>query len=125
MIGAVCPNRRREKRHHRRDRIRDPQLTAEPTTGLARVSHGDIELRERRARLGEKDLACRRERDLPLSTREELDADLALQLTDLLTERRLSGFEPLRGPAEIQLLGDGDEVPEMAQFDRRLPSNKT
>jgi hypothetical protein len=41
---------------------------------------------------------------------EELDAELPLELADLLAERRLRDLEALRRAAEVQLLGDGDEV---------------
>jgi len=41
---------------------------------------------------------------------EELDPEFALELPDLLAERRLRDLEALGGAAEMELLRDGDEV---------------
>jgi hypothetical protein len=46
---------------------------------------------------------------------EQLDAELALECPDSLAERRLRHVQALGRPAEVQLLGDGDEVRQMAQ----------
>ena len=43
-------------------------------------------------------------------------AQFRLQLPDLLGQRRLGHVEPLRGTAEVTLLGDGEEVPQVSQF---------
>jgi len=56
---------------------------------------------------------------------EQLDLDLFLELFDLLTERRLRDVETLRGPTEIQLFSDGNEVPQMTQFHADIPSLQT
>jgi len=48
---------------------------------------------------------------------EELDADLVLELADLLAERRLRGSQCRCGGAETQLLRDGDEIPQVPEFD--------
>ena len=47
---------------------------------------------------------------------EELTSSLALQLADLLGEWRLGDVQALRGAAEVQFLGDGTEIPQMAQL---------
>ena len=59
------------------------------------------------ARVGEHDLAR--------VALDELDAELALELLDLGRQRRLADEAGLGGPAEVAVLGDGDEVPEIAQ----------
>jgi hypothetical protein len=41
---------------------------------------------------------------------DEAHPQLAFQLLDLLTERRLGNVEPLGGAAEVSFLGDGHEV---------------
>jgi hypothetical protein len=41
-------------------------------------------------------------------------AQLALQGLDLEAERRLGDAQALGRPAEVQLLGDGDEVPQVS-----------
>jgi hypothetical protein len=50
---------------------------------------------------------------------DELDADLPFELTDLLAQRRLGHVQALRCSTEVKLLGYGDEVPQMANFDHR------
>ncbi len=45
---------------------------------------------------------------------EQLHAERRLERLDPLAERRLGDVQPLGGAAEVQLLGDGDEVAEVA-----------
>ncbi|GGY32442.1 hypothetical protein GCM10010384_44780 [Streptomyces djakartensis] len=47
---------------------------------------------------------------------EQLDAELGLQLADLLGERRLGHVEPLGGAAEVAFLGHRHEVPQVTQI---------
>ena len=54
--------------------------------------------------------------DAPSRAGEQGDAELGLELADLLRQRRLRHVEAFGGPAEVPLLGDGDEVAEVAQF---------
>jgi hypothetical protein len=49
---------------------------------------------------------------------QELAADELLQRADLPAEGGLGDVEPLRGPAEAQLLGDGHERAQVPQLDR-------
>ena len=56
-----------------------------------------------------------RELDPARRTDEQLDAERRLERLDPLAERRLGDVEPLGGPAEVQLLGDGDEVAQVPQ----------
>jgi hypothetical protein len=58
--------------------------------------------------LGQLDGAARPDQERP--------AQLAFQVLDLLRERRLGDAEALRGAPEVPLLGDGDEVTEVAQL---------
>ena len=46
----------------------------------------------------------------------QADPELALQLADLLGQRRLRDVQPLGGPAEVKFLGDGAEVAQVAQL---------
>ena len=48
---------------------------------------------------------------------EQLGAELVLQRADLPGQHRLGDVQPLGRPAEVQFLGDGDEVPELAEVD--------
>jgi hypothetical protein len=75
--------------------------------GLGRED-GPRMLEERAARVGQSDAVA--------GSDEERDAELALELADLLRERWLSDVQPRGRPSEVQLLGDGDEVAEMAEF---------
>jgi hypothetical protein len=47
---------------------------------------------------------------------QQLDAELGLQLPDLLGQRGLRHVEPLGGTAEVPFLGHRHEVPEMTQI---------
>ena len=48
---------------------------------------------------------------------EQRRADRLLQLLDLARQRRLGHLEALGGPTEVQLLGDGDEGPDLVEGD--------
>ena len=48
--------------------------------------------------------------------KEPVTEDL-FELADLLREWRLGEMQTERGAAEVQLLGDGDEVAQVAEFD--------
>jgi hypothetical protein len=48
---------------------------------------------------------------------EKLDAEIGFQRRDLLAERRLRYMQALRGPTEMQFLGDGDEVAQLAAIE--------
>jgi hypothetical protein len=50
----------------------------------------------------------------------QVHAELGLELADLLGQRRLGHVQPLRGAAEVTLLGDSDEVPEVSQIHMRI-----
>src|SRR3954469_15351498 len=80
--------------------------------------HGGVGGAQDAARLLEQHNARRGQRDAAVRAVEEPDAELVLELADLLADGRLGDVEPLPGAAEVQLFGDGDEVPEMAEFHR-------
>ena len=54
----------------------------------------------------------------PVVPLEQLGAHDALELLDLPAQRRLGHLQPGGGPAEVQLLGDGDETAELLQRER-------
>ena len=60
--------------------------------------------------------ACSRQRDGAGGSGEEGVAEDLFELADLLGERGLGEVEAEGGSAEVQFLGDGDEVAEMAEF---------
>jgi len=47
---------------------------------------------------------------------EESDAELLFELPDLLAERRLADMKPLRGQSEVQAIGDGYGIAEVAEL---------
>ena len=53
---------------------------------------------------------------------EEADAEILLEPADLLAERRLRDVKALCGATEVQLFGDGDEVPKVAKLHERTIS---
>ena len=54
-----------------------------------------------------EDSAGLRQRDLAAATKEQLLAELQLQLRDVLGQGGLRGMDALRRPAEAPLAGDG------------------
>jgi hypothetical protein len=54
----------------------------------------------------------RRQAHAALRADEELHAELRLEPSDLLAERRLRDVHAPRGAAEVELFGDGEEVSE-------------
>jgi len=52
-----------------------------------------------------------------VAAHEQARPDQFLQLADLLAERRLRHAQPLRRLAEVQRIGDGKEVAQVAEFD--------
>ena len=56
------------------------------------------------------------ELDAALAAVEELDPELLLESAHLLAYCRLRDVKALRCPAEVQFLGDGDEVPQMPEL---------
>ena len=58
------------------------------------------------------------------STVEEGDPEFSLQSGDLAAEHRLDDMQALRGPGEVQLLGDHEEVPQFPQVQRMTSSGR-
>ncbi len=65
-----------------------------------------------------QDATRRRQFGSAWSPIEERDAQVTLQRTDLLGDRRSGDVQPARGSGEATLLGHGEEVPELAQVHR-------
>jgi len=68
-------------------------------------------------RVIEEALASGRELGVSAGAVEECDADLILERPDLARQVRLADAEALRRAREMQLLGEGDEVPILPQFE--------
>ena len=72
----------------------------------------------------EQHLPVRGQLHLARRAREELATDLALQGSDLRRQRGLGDVQPLGRSAEVQLLGDGQEVAQVPELDVHGPSRK-
>lgn len=53
---------------------------------------------------------------MPAVADEKLSPELAFEVADLLRQRWSGDVEPLRGPGEMQFLGNRDEVAELPEF---------
>jgi hypothetical protein len=84
--------------------------------GAARRREPLLRLGERAAGVGEERGAGRGERHRPRAAGEQLGADHRLEPPHLLAQRRLGDADAFGGAAEVQLLGDGDEVAEVAKL---------
>ena len=73
-----------------------------------------------------QELSGRSELDPTGSAVEERDAELRFQAPDLLRQRGLRHVQPVRRPAEVELLGDGKEVAQVSQLHgERVSSRRT
>ena len=66
------------------------------------------------SRLRQEGGAGVRQRDAPLASIEQPHPKLVLELADLFADSWLRYVQPLGGAAEMQLLGDRDEVAKLA-----------
>jgi hypothetical protein len=67
--------------------------------------------------LGEEALARRGERDAPARAVDQALPELGLQRAEALAHARLRDPEPLGGAPEVELLGEGEEDPDLAELD--------
>ncbi len=66
--------------------------------------------------MGEQHVAGRSGRHPATIAVQQLGTQLPLEVADLLRQRRLSDVQDGRGTHELTLLGDGDEVAQMAEL---------
>src|ERR1700741_2228054 len=99
---------------------RPPADIAEPHRLGVRETNGLhpqlVGVRQQVSRLGKECRTRWRQHNSSAITIEESDFEVALQSLDLLGERRTGDVQPVGGPAEVQLLGDSDEVAQLAQL---------
>jgi hypothetical protein len=118
-VGVAGPERPEHARHQAIGGGRHHAHRERP--GLAPRRPPDVLRRLRRPlqdgpRVPEQHPARLGERDAPPGPREQLHPELALELADLLAERRLRDAEPRGGAAEVQLLRDRHEVPQVPEL---------
>ena len=90
-----------------------PQL---PGGGPARGRERSFAVREREPGLFEKCVAGIGELDRPPGPIDQVHSQLAFQLLNLLTKRRLRNMEPFGGTAEVSFLRHGHEVAQQPQL---------
>ena len=81
-----------------------------------RLARGVLDRGEDLARADEERRPGGGQLDLALVAQQQRRADLLLELADLLAQRRLGHVQALRRAAEVQLLGDGDEVAQVSEL---------
>jgi len=89
---------------------------------LAATLHGAPSLIEGAPRLDEEDGSWGRDSDRSRGSVEELEAELLFEHLDLSAESGLGKVEPLRRSPEVELLGDHDERPEVAELRLDAPT---
>ncbi len=105
-----------------RDVAGDPVQQAEAEHRLVQAGGPARVLQRQAGRLegfpgaGEQDLPGRGELDAAAVPDQQGGADLAFELLDLLAERRGGDVQALGGLAEMQLLGDAHEVPQLPKL---------
>ncbi len=108
-------------RQRRRGGETDPEVADLAARGALGGFDGAGRLRQRRACLDQEQLAGFGQFDLPPVAVEQRDAKLALDRLDLQAQGRLADVQAFRRAAEVQLLGDRDEITELAKFHSYLP----
>ena len=119
MSGACSRNARSSsgtKRVHRRADEADRQPADLAALHAPRLARRVLDRVEDLARAHEERRAGRGQLDLALVAQQQLRADLLLERADLLAQRRLGHVQALGRAAEVQLLGDGDEVAQVAEL---------
>jgi hypothetical protein len=119
MARREGAHRLRDDRVARQRRVRELDPAGDDAVGCPRRLDRAVGGLERRPRVLEEDLARVRELDAAAVAAEQPDAELVLEAGDGLGQRRLGDVEALGGMPEMELLGDGDEVAELAKLRRR------
>ena len=97
----------------------DRHVTAQEAAVLVDGAARALDGLERRARVREERLPHRSEPDRASGAVEQLLPDLALEPPDLGADTRLRDVDACGGLGEARLLGDRDEVLELAKFHKR------
>ncbi len=79
--------------------------------------HGSLRMRERRAGLLNEETPCIREFHNPsLIASEQVELMLGFEVRNLFAERRLGDMQSVRGPPEVQLIGQGNDCKQVTDF---------
>ena len=100
----------------------DAQLAGFAALGTPGLFDGFVHPGEDRAGFGQEGAAGLGQRHPAAVAQEQAHVHFAFELADLLAQWRLRHAQPLGRAAEVQLVGDGDEIAQMAEFDRHAAS---
>jgi len=104
-------------------RVAEPDRSGDARPGEARTLGGALERGERERCLLEERPPGGGELDMAAGADEQVGAQGPLELVDLVAQRWLGDVEACGGPAEVELLRNGQEVAEQARLEidsRRL-----
>ena len=116
MAGGELAQHGRHQREDARGHEADRQPADLPAVRGLRLAHRLARAGEDRAGVLQERDAGVGEGDVAAGAGEQRDAELVLEAADRERQRRLRDREPLRGAAEVQLLGERGEVAEGAQL---------
>lgn len=88
---------------------------AEPIGSAAYGGDGFVQAAEDRLRVGEEELPGGQQLHPPRRPREEGDADLVFEASDLSAQGRLRHVQSRRRASHVPFLGDGDEVSDLGE----------
>src|SRR6185312_2860820 len=100
----------------RRRRVADAEAGVGVAVGVASGLPGPLREQEHAPGLLEHRGSGIGQGDLARGPVQQVDAELLLELANLLADRGLGDVEALGGTAEMQLLGDGDEIPQVPKL---------
>ena len=124
-VRVTCPERpaeRRERLEAHAPRVGDPQPPEVAGGGALCVLGRPLSICERAPRAVQERASGVGESHLAGRADEEVYLEVAFELSDRGAERRLGHVHPARCAAEVQLLRNGDEVPQVPQLDHARSS---
>jgi hypothetical protein len=101
--------------------VPEPDGSSDARPGEARALGRALERSERQRCLLEERPPGGGELDVAAGADEQVGAERALELVDLVAQRRLGDVQARGGPAEMELLRDGQEVAEQARLEIDSP----
>jgi len=113
---AVAAKHRRKLREHTRADVADAEEAGLAAANAAGFGNVLLNRTEGSASAFEEDFAGAGEPDHARGAGEERVAENLFEFANLLREWRLGEMETCGGAAEVEFLGDGDEVAQMAEF---------
>src|SRR4029077_4074136 len=108
--------RSRHASRERRRNVADPQTAGRAITGATGRQPRYLGIVQDASSLRQQGSSGDRERDMPLVSVEQPHTQLVLELANLLADGRLRDVQPLGGVAEVELLRNRDEIPEVPEF---------